>query len=129
MNFGQMRRFQPDHIFSYHLVFSREEFLELFSDMFAEQAAEFKKIDEEEGGEPTEFSDFGYGSLEVGLSHLSALFACFESFMMTDKVLPHLWPMGGRGEFVINSLDHLETSNGGKLVLLKGRGWKGLNRL
>ena len=127
LNFGQMLRFQPNQIFSYVLVFSKDEFLERLSEMFAEQAAEFKKIDEIEGGEPTEFAEFGYGTLEKALSHSRALFECFEGYMMTDKVLPHLWPGGGGGRYMINGLDRIEVSMGGKQVLLEGRGWNGLD--
>ena len=126
LNYGQMQRFQPNQIFNYVMMFSIEEFLELFSEMFAEQAAEFKEIDEEEGGEPTEFAVFNYGSLRDALSHSRALFECFEDYMMTDKVLPFFWPDGGRG-YVINSLDRLHVNMGSKLVMLEGRGWNGLD--
>jgi hypothetical protein len=43
--------------------------------------------------------------------------------MMTDKVLPHFWPDGGRG-YIINSLDRLFVTKDGKCVMLEGRGWK-----
>jgi hypothetical protein len=123
MKYGQMQRFQPNQIFDYSMMFSTEEFLSEFSEMFAEQAAEFKEIDEEEGGEPTEFSEFNYGSLKDALNHPRALYVCFDDYMMTDKVLPHFWPDGGRG-YIINSLDRLFVTKDGKCVMLEGRGWK-----
>jgi len=122
-----MFRFQPNQIFNYVMVFSKDEFLELFSELFAEQAAVYREIDEaEEGDEPTEFAEFGYQSLEVGLGHRNALFHCFDDFMMTDKVLPFLWPDGGGGRYRINCLDRLEIPLSGRRVMLEGRGWNGL---
>ncbi|MEX0284939.1 MAG: hypothetical protein AB3N23_10040 [Paracoccaceae bacterium] len=94
--------------------------------MFAEQAAAFKEIDEAEGGEPTEFAVFNYGSLKDALRQPRALYDCFEEYMMTDKLLPHLWPGGGGGGYVINNLERLYVSMGGKRVMLEGRGWNGL---
>ena len=125
MKYGQMFRFQPNQIFNYVMLFSKDEFLELFSDMFAEQAASFREIDEEEGGEPTEFAAFGYEGLEVGLRHPRAVFNCFDEFMMTDKVLPHLWPNGGGGKYIINCLDRMEIPLCDRRIMLEGRGWNG----
>lgn len=122
LNYGQMHRYQPNQIFNYVMMFSTEEFLSEFSEMFAEHAAEFKEIDEEEGGGPTEFAEFDYGSLKDALDHPRALYDCFDNFLMTDMVLPHYWPDGGEG-FVINSLDRLTVTLGGKRVMLEGRGW------
>jgi len=124
LNYGQMLRFQPNQIFNYVIVFSKSEFLEQFSEVFAEVASEFKIIDAEEGGHPTEFSVFDYGPLETALGHRQAVYECFESYMMTDNVLPHLWPNGGGGSYVINCLDRLEVSQ--DRVMLEGRGWNGL---
>lgn len=124
LNYGQMNRFQPNQIFNYVMVFTKEEFLNDFSEMFAEHALAFKEIDEEEGDEPTEFAAFNYGSLADAMRHPRALFDCFEGYMMTDKILPHLWPDGGRG-YVINNLDRLYVSMGGKRIMLEGRGWNG----
>ncbi|WP_050931324.1 hypothetical protein [Aestuariivita boseongensis] len=125
LNYGQMSRFQPNQIFHYAMVFSREEFLARFSEMFARQAAEFKRIDAEDGDEPTAFSVFDYGSLEHALQHGQALYECFDDHMMTDAVLPHLWPGGGEGRLIINSLDRVEVSSGQGRVILEGRGWNG----
>ena len=124
LNYGQMQRFQPNQIFNYVMMFSTEEFLSEFSEMFAEQAAVFKEIDEDEGGEPTDFAVFNYGSLKTALSHPRALYQCFEEFMMTDKVLPFYWPDGGGG-YIINCLDRLYVTKGGQRVMLEGRGWSG----
>ena len=125
MKYGQMFRFQPNQIFNYVMVFSGDEFVDLFSDMFAEQAAVYKEIDEADG-DPTEFAAFGYGSLEEALRHRRALFSCFDDFMMTDKVLPYLWPNGGEGRYIINCLDRFEITMDGRRIMLEGRGWNGL---
>ena len=123
LNYGQMFRFQPNQIFNYVMVFTKSDFLDQFSKMFAEVALEFQKIDVEERDDPTEFAVFDYGSLETALNHRQAVYDCFDGYMMTDNVLPYLWPNGGGGPFIINSLDRMEISL--DRVMLEGRGWNG----
>ncbi|MEO0342306.1 MAG: hypothetical protein AAF198_02605 [Pseudomonadota bacterium] len=123
LNYGQMQRWQPNQIFNYVLLFSRAEFLDLFSDAFAQQAAEFKQIDEEDGGEPTDFAAFNYGPLAkaLGGGQSAALYHCFDDFMMTDHVLPAIFDPPGPAAFTINCLDRIATSV--DRVMLEGRGY------
>ncbi|MEM9212446.1 MAG: hypothetical protein AAGA63_13265 [Pseudomonadota bacterium] len=122
LNYRQMQRWQPNQIFNYVLLFSRAEFLDLFSDAFAQQAAAFREIDLAEGGEPTDFAAFDYGPLAEALGRKpAALYHCFDGFMMTDYVLPVLFDPPGPGAFTINCLDRIEVSKG--RVMLEGRGY------